>query len=274
MNQSKLMTYAIFGFFLLMVLMTFANSTFFTINPGERAVLFERFGNGLIKDKIYTPGFHVVAPWNEMYVYQVREQTLEEEMEVLSRNGLDLKVDVTIRLNPKYDKIGELHERFGRDYMVTLVRGETRSAVRDVIGQFEPEELYSSKRDEVQNLIQEKLFESLDRNYIELKATLIRDIELPEKVKNAIEVKIEAEQKALKYKYIIQQEEQEAQRKVIEARAKAEANAIISKSLTENILKDKGIDATLELANSQNTKVIIVGSGESGGLPMILGGGN
>lgn len=274
MNQSKLMTYAIFGFFLLMILMTFANSTFITVNPGERAVLFERFGDGLIKDDIYTPGFHIVAPWNEMYVYQVREQTLEEEMEVLSRNGLDLKVDVTVRLNPKYDKIGDLHEKFGRDYMVTLVRAETRSAVREVIGRFEPEELYSSKRDEVQNLIQEKLFESLDRNYIELKATLIRDIELPEKVKNAIEVKIEAEQKALKYKYIIQQEEQEAQRKVIEARAKAEANNIISKSLTENILMDKGIDATLELANSPNTKIIIVGGTESGGLPMILGSGN
>jgi len=212
MNQNKLMTYAIFGFFLLMILMTFANSTFKTINPGERGVLFERFGDGLVKDDIYTPGFHIVAPWN-------------------------------------------LHEKFGRDYMVTLVRAETRSAVREVIGRFEPEELYSSKRDQVQNLIQEKLFESLDRNFIELKATLIRDIELPEKVKNAIEVKIEAEQKALKYKYIIQQEEQEAQRKVIEAKAKAEANEIISKSLTENILMDKGIDATLELANSPNSKV-------------------
>ena len=274
MNQNKLMTYAIFGFFLLMILMTFANSTFKTINPGERGVLFERFGDGLVKDDIYIPGFHIVAPWNDLYVYQVREQTLEEEMEVLSRNGLDLKVDVTVRLNPKYDKVGDLHEKFGRDYMVTLVRAETRSAVREVIGRFEPEELYSSKRDQVQNLIQEKLFESLDRNFIELKATLIRDIELPEKVKNAIEVKIEAEQKALKYKYIIQQEEQEAQRKVIEAKAKAEANEIISKSLTENILMDKGIDATLELANSPNSKVIIVGGSESGGLPMILGSGN
>jgi len=274
MNQSKLISYAIVGFFVFLILMTFSNSIFITLQPGERGVLFKRFSGGLDKENIYEPGFHVIAPWNNMHVYNVREQTMEEEMEVLSRNGLNIKVDVTTRLNPKYDKIGELHSKFGRDYQMTLVRAETRSAVREVIGRFEPEELYSTKRDEVQNLIQERLFTSLDKNFIELKATLIRDIELPEKVKNAIEVKIEAEQKALKYKYILQQEEQEAQRKIIEAGAKAESNRIISASLTENILRDKGIEATLELANSPNSKVVIIGSSENGGLPMILGGGN
>jgi len=274
MNQSKLISYAIVGFFVFLILMTFSNSIFMTLQPGERGVLFKRFSGGLDKENTYEPGFHIIAPWNNMYVYNVREQTMEEEMEVLSRNGLNIKVDVTTRLNPKYDKIAELHSKFGRDYQMTLVRAETRSAVREVIGRFEPEELYSTKRDEVQNLIQERLFTSLDKNFIELKATLIRDIELPEKVKNAIEVKIEAEQKALKYKYILQQEEQEAQRKIIEAGAKAESNRIISASLTENILRDKGIEATLELANSPNSKVVIIGSSENGGLPMILGSGN
>ena len=76
---------------------------------------------------------------------------------------------------------------------------------------------------------------------------------------------------ALKYKYILQQEQQEAERVIIAAKAKAEANKILSSSLTANILKDKGIEATLELANSQNSKIVIVGGSESGGLPMILG---
>ena len=137
-----------------------------------------------------------------MYVYQVREQQLEEAMEVLSTNGLNIKVDVTVRVNPEYGKIGDLHERFGRDYLNTLVRPEVRSAVRKIIGRFEPEELYSSKRDEVQKLIQEDLKASLAENHIVLQATLIRDIELPDKVKNAIEVKIEAEQSALKLSLI------------------------------------------------------------------------
>ena len=270
--QSKFITYAIIGFFAFIALITFSQSTFITLEPGERGVLFKRFGGGLDKENIYTPGFHIIAPWNEMYVYNVREQQLEEEMEVLSQNGLNIKVDITVRVNPQYDKIGDLHEKFGRDYMVTLVRAETRSAVRKIIGRFNPEELYSSKRDEVQQLIQQDLEESLKMNFIELKATLIRDIELPEKVKNAIEVKIEAEQSALKYKYILQQEQQEAERIIIAAKAKAEANRILSSSLTGNILRDKGIEATLELANSPNSKVVIVGSNGSDGLPMILGG--
>jgi len=91
-------------------------------------------------------------------------------MEVLSTNGLNIKVDVTVRVNPEYGKIGDLHERFGRDYLNTLVRPEVRSAVRKIIGRFEPEELYSSKRDEVQKLIQEDLKASLAENHIVLQA--------------------------------------------------------------------------------------------------------
>lgn len=269
--QSKFISYAVIGFFAFIALITFSNSTFITLEPGERGVLFKRFSGGLDKENIYAPGFHIVAPWNNMYRYPVREQQIEEEMEVLSTNGLNIKVDVTVRVNPSYNKIGDLHEKFGRDYLNTLVRPEVRSAVRKIIGRFEPEELYSSKRDEVQSLIQEDLEASLKNNYIDLKATLIRDIELPDKVKNAIEVKIEAEQSALKYKYVLQQEQQEAERIIIAAKAKAEANQILNSSLTSNILKDKGIEATIELAKSPNSKVIVVGGEGSGGLPMILG---
>ena len=83
MQQSKLISYGIIAFLILMVLMMFSQSTFLTLNPGERGVLFKRFSGGLEKDKIYEPGFHVIAPWNNMYIYSVREQSLEEEMEVL-----------------------------------------------------------------------------------------------------------------------------------------------------------------------------------------------
>ena len=107
-------------------------------------------------------------------------------------------------------------------------------------------------------------------NFVQLKAVLIRDIELPAKVRTAIEDKIEAEQLALKYEYILDQERKEAERKIIEANSKSEANRIISASLTDKILRDKGIDATLQLANSQNAKIVVVGGGEEG-LPLILG---
>jgi regulator of protease activity HflC (stomatin/prohibitin superfamily) len=206
-----------------------------------------------------------------MFVYDVREKQLEESMSVLSSNGLNIKLDVTVRVNPGYNNIGELHEQFGRDYMNSLVRPEIRSSVRKIIGRFNPEELYSTRRDEVQGLISNDLDSVLRKNFVEMKAVLIRDIVLPEKVRTAIEEKIEAEQLALKYEYILDQERKEAERRIIEAEAKAESNRILNASLTPNILRDKGIEATLDLANSSNSKVIVVGSGDDG-LPLILGG--
>lgn len=244
-----------------------------TIEPGKSGVLFKRFGGGLDKENVYRPGFHIIAPWNVMYVYSVREQQLEEALEVLSSNGLEISMDVTVRVNPDDTRLGDLHEKFGVGYIESLVRPEVRSAVRAVIGRFTPEELYSTRRDEVQSLINETLEKTLDENFISLRATLIRDIQLPEKVRTAIEEKIQAEQLALKYEYILEQERKEAERKTIEAQAKADANQILNASLTDKILRDKGIEATLQLANSPNSKVIVVG-GEGDGLPLILGGGN
>jgi regulator of protease activity HflC (stomatin/prohibitin superfamily) len=271
-NQSRLVGAAVIGFFVLIVLVMFSSATFLTIDPGERGVLFRRFSGGIDKDAMYSPGFHIIAPWNIMYVYDVREKQIEEELEVLSSNGLNIKVDVTVRAHPEYNNVGALHEEFGENYQTSLIRPEVRSAVREVIGQFTPEELYSTKRDEVQTLIHDDLLETLGENHIQLRATLIRDIELPEKVRTAIENKLEAEQAALAYEYILEKERREAERRIIEAEAKARSNQILNASLSENILRDKGIEATLELANSPNSKVVIVGSDGSGGLPLILGG--
>ncbi len=270
MNQSKLISLGIMVFIGFVVVMALSNSIFLTVDAGERGVLFKRFGGGIDKETVYTPGFHVIAPWNKMYVYNVREQQLDEKMTVLSNNGLNITIDMTVRINPNYTKIGYLHEEFGKDYTSSLVRPEVRSSARNIFGRFGPEELYSSKRDEVQAMIEKDIEEKLKSNFIDLKAVLIRDIELPAKVKNAIEEKLEAEQAAFKYEYILQQERQEAERKVIEAQAKADANRILNASLTDKILQDKGIEATLQLANSPNSKVVVVGGGDAG-LPLILG---
>ncbi len=270
-NPGRWISTLVIGFVILIVVIIFSNATFMTVEAGERGVLFRRFSGGLEKNKVFSPGFHVVAPWNSMYIYDVREQQMEEQMEVLSNNGLNIQLDITVRVNPQYNKIGDLHENFGKEYLATLVRPEVRSSVRKIIGRYTPEELYSTKRDEVQQLIQKDLEATLNKNYVQLKATLIRGISLPEKVKTAIEEKIQAEQLSLKYEYILDQERQEAQRKIIEAKAKADANQILNASLTDKILKDKGIEATLQLANSPNSKIIIVGSGKDG-LPLILGG--
>ena len=133
--------------------------------------------------------------------------------------------------------------------------------------------MYSTRREEVQTLIQKDLESTLSKNFVTLRAALIREISLPEKVRTAIEEKIQAEQLSLKFEYILDQEKQESERKIIEAKAKAESNQILTASLSDKILKDKGIEATLKLANSPNSKIIIIGSGKDG-LPLILGNQN
>jgi prohibitin 1 len=269
MKQNKLASLAVVGVISLILIISLSNSIFLTINAGEKGVLFKTFSGGLDKENIYSSGFHVIAPWNTMYRYDVRERQQEEKMTVLSNNGLNITIDLTVRVNPEHSAIGDLHEKFGEGYLESLVRAEVRSSARKIFGRFGPEELYSTKRDEVQTMIEQDLGETLAKNFVTLKAVLIRDITLPEKVKNAIEEKLEAEQAALKYEFILAQERKEAERKIIEANAKAESNRILNASLSDNILRDKGIEATLKLAESPNSKVVVVGG--SDGLPLILG---
>lgn len=270
MKQNRLVTFGIITFLALILVMALSNSLFVTINPGEKGVLFKRFAGGLDKERAYGQGFHLIAPWNHMIVYDVRIQEDFEEMEVLSSNGLNIKIELSYRYRPFPDKIGYLHDLVGDQYDARIIKPEIRSATREVIGKYLPEELYSSKRETIQDEIFQRSQDAVEEKFLKVDAILIRDIELPEKVRTAISDKIEAEQLAQKYDYILDQERKEAERKVIEAQAKADANKILNASLTANILRDKGIEATLELAKSTNTKTVIVGGGEDG-LPLILG---
>ena len=245
------------------------NTTFLTIDPGEKGVLFKRFGGGLDKEKVYDQGFQVVMPWNNMYIYDVRTNEAFEPMDVLSKNGLSISVELSYRYSPDPKKIGYLHDAIGKDYLNRIIKPEIRSATREVIGQYFPEELYSTKREAIQQEIFDKTFVSVGEKNILLDAVLIRSVTLPNNLKNAIEKKLEEEQLSLQYKYKLDRERQEGERRVIEAQAKADANRILNASLTDKILRDKGIEATLMLAQSPNSKVVVVG-GSGDGLPLIL----
>jgi regulator of protease activity HflC (stomatin/prohibitin superfamily) len=142
--------------------------------------------------------------------------------------------------------------------------------VRKVAGRYTAEEIYSTKRAEVEQSIIEETKMVLSQNFIEMKALLIRSINLPEQIKGAIESKLKQEQEALAYEFRLRSEESEAERRRIEAEGIANFNRIINASLTDKIIQQRGIEATIELAKSPNTKVIVVGSGKDG-LPLILG---
>lgn len=270
MDNKKFLPILIVGIIGFMLLFAFSSSIFYTVEATERAVIFYKFGDGLDKENVKTPGLHAKAPWNEAYVYDVSENKQEEKMDVLDKNGLSIAVDITLRFYPLFNKIGHIHEKFNVSYVEKLVIPEVRSSVRQVMGRYSAEEIYSTKRAEVETAIITETSEVLIMNNIQMRALLIRSINLPAQIKQAIENKLEQEQEALAYQFKLDKEKSEAERKRIAADGEAIANKIINSSLTPELLKMRGIEATLELAKSPNSKVIVVGSGKDG-MPLILG---
>ncbi|PZR33557.1 MAG: peptidase [Azospira oryzae] len=252
------------------VLIALSSSLFYTVQPAERAVIFYPFGIGLDKEHTIEQGTHMKAPWNEVFIYKVNEMSTDENMDILDKNGLSIHIDVSVRYFPAPDKIGYIHEKFTRDYVNVLVIPEVRSTVRQVMGRYTAEEIYSTKRAEVETAIRNESEKILSANNVNATAVLIRSIVLPEQIKAAIENKLQQEQEALAYQFRLDKEKSEAERKRIAAEGESRANNIINNSLSDKLLKMRGIEATLELAKSPNSKIIVVGSGKDG-LPMILG---
>ena len=122
MNQAKMMRYVTLGLIILIGFLILTRTTFLTIEPGHNGVLFKRFGGGLKMEKVYGQGFHVVAPWNKMFIYDVRINEDYEEMEVLSKNGLTIKVELSFRFNPIPEKIGYLHDEIGPQYLNRIIK--------------------------------------------------------------------------------------------------------------------------------------------------------
>lgn len=247
------------------------SKSFVTIGSGEAGVLYKTLGGGVVTDEPpMGEGFKFVAPWNKVYIYEVRQQELFEKMKVLSSNGLEIQIDASAWYLPVYNDLGKLHQTLGENYLDRVIKPAIRSAARSVVGRYLPDELYSTKRDAIQVEIFQETKKILDKQFVQLNEVLVRDVTLPNTIKDAIERKLKQEQESLEYEFRLITADKEAQKVRIEAQGKADANKILSASLTDKILQDKGIEATLELAKSPNSKVVIVGSSKDG-LPLILG---
>lgn len=257
---------------IVLVLIIFGSRMFKVLEPNEAGVLFKplKSSNALDKSRIYEPGLNVIAPWNRLIIFNMQEQVVEERMDVLDKKGLSIIIDVTVRFVPVKAHIGYLYENFRGDYIQNLVTPEMRSAARKVFGSYEAEEIYSTKRAEVETSIITETEKTLLENNVAMKTLLIRSIKLPDQIRMAIDNKEEQRQIAEAMKYKLDKEKMEAERKEIEAKGIATYNKIINSSLTEKILTQKGIDATLKLSESSNSKVVVVGGGDKG-MPLILG---
>jgi regulator of protease activity HflC (stomatin/prohibitin superfamily) len=255
------------------VLIIFVSKSSINIGYGEAGVLFRTFGGGVVTDESpLSEGFHIIAPWNKVYIYNVKQQEFfEGNMQVLSSNGLEISLDVSVLYQPVYNELGLLHKTKGENYVNIVLIPQIRAVARSVVGRYTPEQLYSTKRDAIQNEIFEETIKVVVNQHIQLNAVLVRDVSLPLAIKEGIERKLIQEQEALEYEFRIEKAKQEAEKQRIDAEGKAAANRILSASITNMILKEKGIEATKALSTSPNAKVIVIGSGKDG-MPIILGG--
>ena len=242
-----------------------------TIDSGHAGLIFHTFGNGVNPEaEPMTSGFHFKAPWDDVYQYEIRQQEIFEPLEVLSSNLLKISMDMTVFYQPFYDNLGYLEVERGINYRAKVILPAMKSVAREVISKYLPEEFNTTKREEIQLEIENRLSEKLADNYIQLNDVLIRNIKLPTTLEEAIERKLQQEQESLEYEFRIEKASKEADRKRIEAEGIRDFQNIVSQSINDDLLQWKGIEATTELSNSNNSKVVVIGAGDNG-LPLILG---
>jgi len=223
---------------------------------------------GKVDEQVRNPGLNLVNPFVDLVIMDVQTQELKETMEVPSKEGLTMQVDMSIlyRLNP--DKASSIYKTIGSDYDEVVVVPQFRTAVREATVFYEAKALYTSSRDEITNKIFSDLDKMLSERGVILEKVLLKAVSLPSTVSTAIEQKLKAEQESEQMKFVLTKESQEAQRKVIEAKGIAEAQGIIIKTLTQAYLQHEAIKAQTMMANSTNHTVVYIPSGDNG-IPLV-----
>lgn len=239
-----------------------------TVRPGELGVLYSRFFGGTVLDRTYNEGLHIIQPWDILYIYDVRIQEETQNIDVLTVDGLTINVEVSLRYQIIQDRLPTLHQNIGPKYRDKIVIPIMNSAVRQTIGSYRPNDLYSTARQELQDQMLVDSIEEMGRIPILIQGFVVKSITLPEVLRKAIEDKLVAEQNYLRYNYLLLEANQEAKRKVIEGQGIQFYQALVNKHMTSNYLRYEGIKATRELAASPNAKIVVVGGKD--GLPLIL----
>ncbi len=273
------------------------------IGGGEIGVLWRRFGCGTVMDpsKLQGQGIHLIPPWDVVYIYNLRLQSTTETYQAISSDGVSLHAKVNIRFSLDPDFIPLIHEAFGEDYINIAIKPEIGSRAREVISRHTAEEVYtlrSTIEGEIKSLTETKMHEMLSGMHrpvsprpklfrqceqkitddnrrdlarsVHLATTLVLDIELPPPVVAAINRKIEQLYIAQEYVFRVERERRESERKQIEAVGIRNFQQTVSQGISDSYLRWRGIEATLQLAQSNNAKIVIIGNGRDG-TPIILG---
>ncbi len=242
-----------------------------TVVPAGHVGVKDFFGS--VSPNSLPPGVHVILPFTRVHKMSIRTQEIKETAEVPSKEGLmmDLEGSLLFRLDPA--KASDVYRTVGVNYPEIAVIPQLRSAIREITASYDAKALYSAQREQVAHETFELVKKMTEGRGVIIESVLLRKIGLPPIVANAIQEKLKREQEAEQMKFVLQKEQQEAERKRIEAQGIADFQRIVAQGISPQLLEWKGIEATEKLAMSPNTKVVVVGNPKSG-LPIILGGGS
>jgi prohibitin 1 len=225
---------------------------------------------GRVTGQVIGEGVHLVNPLASTHVMSVRTQEVKETAAVPSKEGLILRMDTSLLFHLDAARAAQVFQKVGLNYVGVIIEPNLRSAIRDATAENSATALYTGGRELVAQRILEVLHSTLGDRGVVVENVLLRDIQLPDTLRAAIEAKQRAEQDSLQMQYVLAKEKQEAERKRVEAQGIADFQKIVTLGISDQLLQWKGIEATEKLAASPNTKVIVVGGGKSG-LPLILG---
>lgn len=260
-------TFSKFSSIGIMIFGLLAFSQCFTVIPAGHVGVVDFFG--VVSDNTLKSGINLVNPLARVIKFSVKTQEIKEEMDVPSKEGLTvgLEISVLFHLNP--DKASLVYKTIGENYSQIILIPNFRSVCRGVTASYEAKALYTSEREQLAQIIKDELQKNVGPRGITIESTPLRKVVLPEGLSKAIEAKLQAEQESQRMQFVLQKEEQEAQRKRIEAKGIADFQDIVTRGISEPLLRWKGIEATEKLASSPNSKIVIIGAGKDG-LPIIL----
>ncbi len=247
---------------------------FFLVPSTVRMVPAGHVGVLVLFGKVYgtiPEGVHLVNPAVTMELMSVRTKEVFEHAEAPSKEGLNVVLEVSCLYHLLTDKADHVYRQVGTNYEEVVVKPQFRAAIRGVTVRHEAKDLYTSSREMIATEIAQDLEEDLRQRGILVEKILLRQIQLPKSVVEAINSKLAADQDAQRMRFVLEKEKQEAERKRIEAQGIQDFQKIVSQGLSEQLLRWKGIEATRALAESANAKIIVVGGRD--GLPLILNTG-
>ncbi len=244
-----------------------ATSAITTVSAGHIGVV-DVFGS--VRPLTLKSGIQLVNPLARVTEMSVQTQEIKETMDVPSKEGMTVTIEVSVLYHLDPDKAADVYRSVGQDYAAVLLEPQFRSVTRGVTAGYEAKALYTSERERLAQLITTDLKQLVEPRGILIETTPLRKLTLPNKLRDAIEEKLSADQESQRMQFVLTKETQEAERKRIEAKGIADFQQIVTLGISDKLLEWKGIEATQDLAKSQNSKIVIIGNAKNG-LPLIMG---